>query len=471
MIERFIADLAHGLGAWAYLLVAGMAYMETAAFAGLVAPGEIAVLVGGVLAGEGTLSIYVLCGLVWLAAVLGDTTGFFLGRRLGRNFLLRHGPKVRINEERLAQVDRYFERHGGKTILIGRFIGFVRPLMPFLAGASGMQFRRFFPYDLLSAGAWSTIFAVLGYVFWRSFAQVSAAAGKGTLIFGATVVTIVVVIALVRRLRKPEVRGRVRAWAERQMRRPGIRPIAAALRPVWRAVAPQLRFLAQRLAPGSPLGLEFTTLLAASAIGSYVFALYTSLIVDGARLTPADEFTANLVAHIRTGALTEIAKILSAFGSLGAVATIVAVSCIVLVWRRLRIEAIVLLAGAVLTPLAVQIAKHAIDRPRPVGGLVDAAGPSFPSGHAAYAVAYVALALVAWMVAPRWTHRVAMVVAAVVFAALIGASRVYLGVHYWSDVAAGWALAVTVYATCGAFGMIAVHLRNESPRDRDRSPP
>jgi undecaprenyl-diphosphatase len=113
MIERLIEDIAAGLGEWAYLLVAFMAMAETAAFVGFVAPGEFTIIFGGVLAGEGTLSIQLLIGIAWASCVAGDAIGFFLGRRLGRRFALDHGPKVRLTEERFLKVEDFFKRHGG----------------------------------------------------------------------------------------------------------------------------------------------------------------------------------------------------------------------------------------------------------------------------------------------------------------------------------------------------------------------
>ena len=93
MIENLIEDIARGLGEWAYLLVAFMAMAETAAFLGFVAPGEFTIIFGGVLAGEGTLSIQLLIGIAWASCVIGDAIGFYLGRRLGRGFVLTPRPQ------------------------------------------------------------------------------------------------------------------------------------------------------------------------------------------------------------------------------------------------------------------------------------------------------------------------------------------------------------------------------------------
>ena len=125
-------------------------------------------LVGGVVAGQGEISIVTLIALVWFCAVAGDVTSYTLGRRLGRGFLERHGPRLKITEERLQTVEGFFDRHGGPTILIGRFIGLVRALAPFIAGASKMELRRFLAYDIVGAGLWSALFCLLGYFFWQS---------------------------------------------------------------------------------------------------------------------------------------------------------------------------------------------------------------------------------------------------------------------------------------------------------------
>ena len=82
-----------------------LAFLETGAFVGLIAPGETTVIVGGLVAGQGEISLFVLIALVWVCAVAGDVTSYLLGRRLGRDFMIRHGPRVKITEERLVQVE------------------------------------------------------------------------------------------------------------------------------------------------------------------------------------------------------------------------------------------------------------------------------------------------------------------------------------------------------------------------------
>ena len=228
--KKVIEDVAETLGPWTYALVAAAAFLETGAFVGLVAPGETIVIAAGVIAGQGEIQLLPLIGLVWTCAVLGDTTSFYIGRRLGRRFLERHGPRFKITEERLQQVESYFERHGGKTILIGRFIGLVRALAPFIAGSSGLPYRRFIPYSIVGCGLWSTLFCTLGYIFWRSFDKVANLVGQAVFGFGVTVAVIVGVVVTYRRRRD------IAAWLEAHERHPLVRPLLAVGRPLHRYV-------------------------------------------------------------------------------------------------------------------------------------------------------------------------------------------------------------------------------------------
>ena len=191
-VEGALTDLSDTLGAWTYALVAGLAFLETGAFVGLVAPGETAIVLGGVIAARGGVELPVILLVAWVAAAAGDLASYTLGRKLGRRFLVTHGPRLGVNEKRLAYVDGFFGRHGGKTILIGRFIGFVRAVAPFTAGASKLPLRGFLPWSLAGTAVWASAFTILGYVFSESFSEAAkylthgafALAAVAALVFG-----------------------------------------------------------------------------------------------------------------------------------------------------------------------------------------------------------------------------------------------------------------------------------------------
>jgi undecaprenyl-diphosphatase len=449
--EKLLADLSNSLGGWTYVLVGALAFLETGAFVGLVFPGETAVLLGGAVAGQGDTSIVITIAIVWFCAWAGDTCSFLIGQRLGREFVLEHGPKVRITHERFEQVESYFQRHGGKTILIGRFIGLVRALAPFIAGSSRLRYREFVPYSILGTGLWAAAFCLLGYALSNSLDKASEIAGRGIFVFGLVVGVVVVGIVITRFLREPENRQRL---AER---------IEAT--PVLRRLLPEIRFFWRRITPGG-LGLELTSLVAALSVALFVLIGYTMIVTDDAGPTPGDSQAIDIVKEIQVGWLTDVAKVATRLGSTAAILAVALIAGGVLAWRRLWVEVAVLVASLAILLAAVPVIKEAVDRPRPPGPeLVSVSGDAYPSGHAAHAVIYTWLALtIAIRVRPGWTYGSAVIAAGIAITALVGLSRVYLNVHYLSDVSGGWALGVSAFSLCAAIALVVSHLGRDSGR-------
>jgi undecaprenyl-diphosphatase len=208
-LEDLARDVGSTLGPYTYLLVGAMAFLETGAAVGLIAPGELVVILGGVAAGQGEVELAPLIALAWICALAGDTVSFLLGRRLGRGFLIAHGDRFGLSRGRLEQIERHFARHGGKTILLGRFIGLVRSLAPFVAGASRMPARRFLPMTAAAAAIWATACTLLGYVFWNSVDEALALAKEGSLVVaGVAVVGVAVGLVAKRRRGRRQRRGR-----------------------------------------------------------------------------------------------------------------------------------------------------------------------------------------------------------------------------------------------------------------------
>jgi membrane protein DedA with SNARE-associated domain len=457
-LQNALEDASNTLGAWTYLLVGIFAFVETGAFVGLVVPGETMLLVGGAVAGQGAVDLYILIAIAWFAAWLGDTTSFFVGRRLGRGFILRHGPRVGITAERFEQVEDYFSRHGGKTIFLGRFIGFVRALAPFVAGSSGMRYRVFAPYSILGTGILNSTVILLGYAFSRSIDTAARYAGRGALLLGTLIGLVVGTVWLVRRLRVEENRRAAVRWMEE-------RRTTAWLVRIARRFQPQLRFLWARVTPGGTFGLEFTSLMATLAVGGFVLVAYTAIVGGDAGPTPGDMTAVDVVESLRTGWLVDLAEAVTALGAGPVVLALAAICAAALAARRRWAELGVLAAGLAIVFAGVHELKDAVDRPRPDGGLVDASGSSFPSAHAAYSTFYVWLAVTIVMRLRPGMARGALVVSAgVAITALAGLSRVYLGVHYMSDVNAGWALGAAAFSLCAAVALVITTVRQNGGR-------
>jgi undecaprenyl-diphosphatase len=457
-LQQALEDISSSLGDFTYVLVGVAAFLETGAFVGLVLPGETVVILGGAVAGQGETSIVLTIGVVWAAALAGDSVSFLLGRRLGRDFLLRHGPKVRITRERFARVEAYFARHGGKTIVVGRFIGLIRALAPFTAGSSGMRYGYYLPFSVLGTGLWAACFGLIGYFASQSLDAAAHTAGQGTLLFGIAVSVIVAIVVSYRFLRSPENRRRLVSGMER---RPALRPLLAT----GRRVAPQARFVWARVTPG-PLGLQFTTLLAVLSVSLYVVIAYTVVVSGDPGPTPGDRTAADIAAHLQTAWLTDIAKVVTQLGSAAATLSLAVVAALLLLVRRRWVEAAVLVVAVAIIYAGVPELKAVTDRPRPAGGLVSASGSAFPSGHAAHAIIYPWLALTLTVrLRPGMAGGSALLTVGIALAAIVGLSRVYLGIHFLSDVSGGWALGTAAFAACGSVAMLVIHLRQNGSRD------
>jgi membrane protein DedA with SNARE-associated domain/membrane-associated phospholipid phosphatase len=464
-LDHLIEDLSKGLGAWTYLLVGGLAFLETGAFVGLVAPGEFTVMLGGAVASQGDISLPVILGITWFAAFLGDTVSFVLGAKLGREFLVRHGARFRITPERLKRVEDYFDRHGGKTILVGRFIGLVRARAPFIAGSSRMRYGAFAPYSVLGTGLWAAAFILIGYFAAQSLDRVTEVVGRGLVVFGIVVGVVIALVVAWRFLREPGNRQRLAGEMER---RRALRPLLA----LARRLRPQLAFLGRRLTPGG-LGLELTTLFAALSVALFLLISYWSVVAGDPGPTPGDQTALDVFNDLRTDWLNDAAKALTRLGSSAVTLPLAGLMAILLVARRRWMEAAAVVVGMVLIVLLVHGIKGWTDRSRPLDPLASSSGSSFPSGHAAYATLYVWIAItVAFRVVPGITRRTLLIGAGIALTALVGLTRAYLRVHWLSDVTAGWALGVSCFAAVAILMLVAGHIRHnparhERPRQLD----
>jgi membrane protein DedA with SNARE-associated domain/membrane-associated phospholipid phosphatase len=447
-LQQLLEDVSNTLGAWTYLLVGVFAFAETGAFVGLVVPGETVMLLGGAVAGQGAIDIYLLIAIAWFSAWAGDTTSFFLGRRLGREFVMRNGPRFGISHERFEKVEDYFSRHGGKTIFIGRFISLVRAFAPFIAGSSGMRYRAFVPYSILGTGLWASAHILIGYFFSRSIDTAAKYAGRGAFLLATLIVVVVGAVVLVRRFRVEENRRAAVRWMEG-------RRATRWLVVLVRRFRPQLEFLWDRVTPGGTFGLEFTSLMAILAVAGFVLVAYTVIVNGDPGPTPGDVTAMEIAEKLRTGWLVDVAKVVTALGSAAIALPLAAVCAAALAARRRWAELGVLVVGLAIVVVGVHVLKDAVDRPRPGGGLVPVSGSSFPSAHAAYATLYVWLAVTIVMrLRPGMARGAAVVAGGIALTALIGLSRVYLGVHYMSDVSAGWALGLAAFSLCAAVALV-----------------
>lgn len=203
-----IFSVSSGLG---YLLPAiiGLESM------GVPSPGETALVLAAVLASQGQLNIWLVIVIGAASAIVGDNIGYLLGRHLGRDVLERRGP---FHEHRRLVIDagdRYFKRHGAKTVFIGRWIALIRFATAWLAGINHMHFRTFFAWNALGGITWAVTYGLVGYYGGNAVAHVFERVG----IVAAIILAVLAVAALVWwRLRE---RRRLRRESEHRPRRSG----------------------------------------------------------------------------------------------------------------------------------------------------------------------------------------------------------------------------------------------------------
>jgi membrane protein DedA with SNARE-associated domain len=170
---------------------------------GLPVPGETALLAGAALSRSGRLSLPWVIVTAIAGAILGDNLGFLIGRRGGRVLVDRFGPRVGLTRDRLLQFDRFFDRHGAKTVFIARFVTGLRVFGALLAGTSGLSWGRFLLYNSTGAIAWATTFGGVGYMLAYSWQTLELWIGRSGLVLLAAIAIVGLLTVLHKRRQTP----------------------------------------------------------------------------------------------------------------------------------------------------------------------------------------------------------------------------------------------------------------------------
>ncbi|MFY9588898.1 MAG: DedA family protein, partial [Actinomycetota bacterium] len=147
-----------------YQIIAGAVLLERSIFVGLIVPGDVVLALGGIYASRAELGLGWVMLVAALAAAIGESTGYWLGRRFGPSLVARI-PLVNRLADRLDAAQDYFGEHGGKTVAIGRFATVAGSFIPFAAGVGRMPYHRFLLFDLPAVGVWAVGITLIGYYF------------------------------------------------------------------------------------------------------------------------------------------------------------------------------------------------------------------------------------------------------------------------------------------------------------------
>lgn len=179
MEDRILSFVVPLLGRYGYVVLFGLTFLETSAFLGLVAPGETIIVLCGFAAFRGVLDAWTVAALAAAGGFLGDQLGYLLGRTYGHGFVERFGRYVLFDRKKLRATQRFYGRHGGKTVFIGRWASLLRSFGPVVAGASHMSYPRFAVASALSVVPWAATFTLVGYYFGASWELIERYLGWG----------------------------------------------------------------------------------------------------------------------------------------------------------------------------------------------------------------------------------------------------------------------------------------------------
>ncbi len=165
-LDRHLGPIIQEYGLWTYLILFAVIFCETGLVVTPFLPGDSLLFLAGVFAGRGELSLLVLIVSLIAAAIIGDTVNYWVGHFLGDRLLASRRRIIR--PEHLAYTHEFFEKYGGKTIIIARFVPIVRTLAPFVAGLGSMSYGRFMSYNVIGGSAWVLLCTLAGRALYNN---------------------------------------------------------------------------------------------------------------------------------------------------------------------------------------------------------------------------------------------------------------------------------------------------------------
>jgi len=427
-IEHF-----HIIGYWIALLAA---LLETTIGVGLLIPGSTIILFTGALAAKGYFDLGDLIWFAIIGAIIGDNINYYIGKKYGTK-IFQKGFWF-IKPAHFKKGENFFERHGSKSVFIGRFIPSIKEIIPVIAGTFGMKRLPFMIWNILGAIGWSLAWILPGYFFAQSLdvAEIWLTRTGFFLIILLVIFILFYVLKIIFVKKGKE--------------------FFALLFSVWQSIKQAIlenteikkfaikhktlfSFLQKRLDKNNFYGLPLT-LLSLALI--YVLSLFGGIvedIINSDIIVSADVRVANLLAIFRNADLTKIFFWITLLGKWQIILIFTVAAILILWFWKKRFYIIPLLISITGSEIFTSIGKFVFHRARPDVAVYSENSFSFPSGHATSAIAFYGfLTYMLIRNAKSWKNKINVFFASFIIILLIGFSRLYLGVHYVSDVWGGY---------------------------------
>lgn len=401
-----------------------VAFSESLAFVGLIVPGAVILFAAGALIADGALAFWPI--VIWAAvgAIFGDGISYLAGRY--------YRERVRLlwpfaaHPGLLQRGERFFHRHGGKSIVLGRFVGPVRPVVPIVAGMLGMAPLRFFFTNVLSGLAWAPSYLLPGMAFGASLALAGKVAERLALLLAMLLVAVWAIAWLVRVLFR-FLQPHAAEWARQCLR--------------WsRGHRGTNWLIGDLIDPAAPASRALLLWIALLIGGTWLFAGVLQDVVAQDPLFRANEAIYQALQGLRTPLGDRIMIVFSQLGDWPVTTATTLAALAWLAWRRAGRDAAYWLTAIAFAWSSVISLKLLLHLPRPVAAYSGAEAYSFPSGHATMSVViYGYLTVLGARDLPLRWRWVPYAVTTLLISG-IAFSRLYLGVHWLSDVLAGLAM-------------------------------
>lgn len=414
---------------------------------GVPVPGETALVTAAAYAALGHLDIYTVVLTGAAAAILGDTGGYWIGYSGGIAVVRRWGGILHVNESHITRAHAFFDRHGGKTVFIGRFIAILRTWAAALAGVARMPYRSFLFFNATGGILWAALFGTLGYVFGRNLPKLDHLIGQTSLALALLVALLVALAILLHSLRgsSAALASKSATVWQRFLHSTPVERIGRKHPRAW-------TFIGHRFARGEYLGLHLTVGLVISMVALWLFGGITEDVIDKDPLIQLDLVILHWFRAHATPTGDTIMSGISLVGSPVSAVVICAVVAALLIYRRNWLVLTGWIAAYVGGGAIDGALKYVVHRPRPVGAMAFLRhfSYSYPSGHAMGSA--VGFGMLAYLLVTLWEpgkrFRSLIIAVAAVLVLAIGLSRLYLGVHYFSDVIGGFAAGAVWLVSC-----------------------